>query len=274
MYVGQTIHDPKIRFLQHINAAKRQSGNPIHRAIRKYGQENFELIIFKECLTLDELNFEEVRFIKELNTINKGYNIAIGGAGYHTSGVWNHSDETKLKISKGNSGKVRSDDVKKRISESVQLSYQNNPELKMICGSSRRGKKNSPKQIEVLRQSVLGEKNCNWNKFGSDHPCGGPKTVAHCKKISEGKKGWNPSEVTRLRMSESRSQAVVAIDPVTNAIIMKFHSIKSVSNFGFSQMQVNRVALGQCKKHKGFIWKKVADLSEFQKVDIESMEWS
>jgi group I intron endonuclease len=70
------------------------------RAINKYGKENFRIEIIKECSTESELNSEEVRLIKELNSLAPyGYNLMTGGA------APKHSDITKEKMSQTRKGK-------------------------------------------------------------------------------------------------------------------------------------------------------------------------
>jgi hypothetical protein len=59
----------------------------------------------------------EPKFIREYNTmanIGKGYNLTEGGEG---SIGWIPSEETKKKISKANTGKKRTEEVKNRLSE-------------------------------------------------------------------------------------------------------------------------------------------------------------
>lgn len=57
--------------------------NPLYRAIRKYGLENFSFEIIKECLVQD-LNEEEKYWIKYYDTFFNGYNLTFGGDGSGT----------------------------------------------------------------------------------------------------------------------------------------------------------------------------------------------
>jgi hypothetical protein len=54
-------------------------------AIKKYGIDNFERIILEKCFSKHELNEREKYWIKEKDTINKGYNLVEGGTGGDTS---------------------------------------------------------------------------------------------------------------------------------------------------------------------------------------------
>ena len=67
---------------------KRDNETPIHRAMRKYGIENFKLEILAVINTSDwsEVNALEQKFITERNTMApNGYNLTLGGEGttYH-----------------------------------------------------------------------------------------------------------------------------------------------------------------------------------------------
>lgn len=76
-YVGQSVH-PEIRWWQHRNNAKIKYDNlPIHLAISKYGEDNFDFEILEWT---DDYDNREKQIINELNTISpNGYNVSSGG---------------------------------------------------------------------------------------------------------------------------------------------------------------------------------------------------
>lgn len=80
-YVGQSI-DIEARWKQHIIDSKNKCNQAIHKAISKYGKENFEFSVLEEC-SADELDEREIHWIKELDTFNSnsGYNCTLGGGG-------------------------------------------------------------------------------------------------------------------------------------------------------------------------------------------------
>ena len=100
LYIGQTSRTLKKRRSAHI----RNSFNPnapdydcaFHKAIRKYGPENFVWEVVFMCDTVEESNRLEMILIAEYNTCHGiGYNSNKGGG----SGVgFKHSEEAKLKI--------------------------------------------------------------------------------------------------------------------------------------------------------------------------------
>jgi len=78
-YVGLTRQsNPYNRWKKHLEDSRYNSQHPIHRAIRKYGSDNFKFRIIEEC---DESKLEEreIYYIKEFNTFYEGYNATLGG---------------------------------------------------------------------------------------------------------------------------------------------------------------------------------------------------
>ena len=75
-YIGIT-NNYKRRFSEH---KKKFSTSAIHRAIKKYGEENFIFeVVFSE-LSLEESCEKEIKLIQLENTlVPNGYNIAKGG---------------------------------------------------------------------------------------------------------------------------------------------------------------------------------------------------
>ena len=86
-YIGQA-KDFNKRHSKHLHSSKSKNDKdyklPIHNAIRKYGIDNFNIIILKENLdTQCLLNLYECYYIKKDNTLSKnnnGYNISSGGS--------------------------------------------------------------------------------------------------------------------------------------------------------------------------------------------------
>lgn len=118
IYIGKT-GDLEERWKKHLSI----SLNPnsvnyfaIHKAIHKYGKENFTINKISEYETEDEALIDEISLIKIYDSTNKkiGYNLTVGGDGCSR----NCSEQTKDKISKANRGKVLSQETKNKISSS------------------------------------------------------------------------------------------------------------------------------------------------------------
>ncbi len=62
VYVGQTTVSIKLRFQNHLSAARHDKDYVIGKAIRKYGEQNFYIELLEECLS-SELNEREMYWI-------------------------------------------------------------------------------------------------------------------------------------------------------------------------------------------------------------------
>jgi len=119
IYIGKT-YDVNQRWLRHISDSISERYNSIlHKAINKYGADNFEIYTIEECNSDEDALEKEIFWIAEYKTnIYKygnefGYNLTDGGEG--TSG-FHMSDETKNKISLIQLGKIRPENVKLKMS--------------------------------------------------------------------------------------------------------------------------------------------------------------
>ena len=84
VYIGQT-NNLDYRHRQHIkydpyNSNNKEYNYPLSRGIRKYGENEYELIILEDNLRLDQLNDREIYWIKYYDTYFNGYNQSTGGA--------------------------------------------------------------------------------------------------------------------------------------------------------------------------------------------------
>jgi group I intron endonuclease len=113
VYVGKSA-DIEKRWRQHktlpfTKSKGRDNCLKLYRAIRKYGIDNFDFSIVKECNTIEELDQEEIDTIEKLQTIKYGYNITPGGSGpfgiHHPFFGKHHSEESKKKSSISHTGK-------------------------------------------------------------------------------------------------------------------------------------------------------------------------
>lgn len=120
-YVGQTVN-PRKRYLQHYNG-ERADSQIIDRAILKYGAKNFDYTVLltihadtREELRrlLDEAEIASIRLEQSYYKTGKGYNMTLGGM---TRGTYNHTEETKIKLSKMKKGKKLSEAAKRNIAE-------------------------------------------------------------------------------------------------------------------------------------------------------------
>lgn len=173
LYFGQTVTPIGDRWVRHLSSSKKGSNHKFHRAIRKYGAENF---IVEEVLTVSaptkeilkkKLDYVEMRLIKRFNTKIDGYNSTDGG-------------------DKGTVGLKMSDEAKKKISE------------------AKRRENLSAEQRKKLSESKIGEKNPFYHRTHSEDSR---------KRISEKKRGENHhffgkkfTDEHRKKLSETRQR--------------------------------------------------------------------
>lgn len=164
------------------------SGMILQQALKKYGRENFEVVVLSTYNTEEDLNNAEVMFIE---TRNPTYNIAKGGTGGDTlaradeeykqeviakrkrgmRNAWSNASEEQRKqwsenISKAKKGKAtrpadytHSEEVKQRIRESNKDFWQKPPESwkenHARAMESKRGKPLENRQTPVEINDVI-----------------------------------------------------------------------------------------------------------------------
>lgn len=142
IYVGKT-NNPHRRWQRHIYAANGQASEKmlyVHRAIAKYGSDNFVFSIFQQFESEKTAFAAEQYWIKNFNSrdLKCGYNLTDGGEGSSGRIV---SPETRLKMSenhKGNKnylfGKTISKEVREKFSKAKigKVTGENNPNSKLI----------------------------------------------------------------------------------------------------------------------------------------------
>lgn len=175
IYIGKTIRSMTTRRTWHCNTALRGEGFRFHNALRRYGIEAFEWNILFTSDNYEELNATEKRFISEMQTRSpNGYNLTDGGDGL--SGM---ADESKAKVIAFHTGRKRSDETKRRISESAK-------------GKQKRlGAVLSEETKLKISRSNSGFKHTDESKRKIAHAMKGiPKTLEQRAKMSEARKQW------------------------------------------------------------------------------------
>lgn len=114
VYVGQTWKGVDRRFKLHIRDSKASTNKgfrtKLSYALRKYGHESFVLETIATAQTQVEADHLEDKFIVLLDSIKSGYNIRSGGSRGKLS------PETRAKLSKANTGKVRTAEMRQKLS--------------------------------------------------------------------------------------------------------------------------------------------------------------
>lgn len=107
IYIGQTTNSLTRRKTNHYAAARTKKDTLFfHKAIRKYGEDNFIWEVLKQADTREELNELECFYIKQYNSNNSeyGYNMTAGGDSHseQSQNFWDddeRSGEWRLELS-------------------------------------------------------------------------------------------------------------------------------------------------------------------------------
>ena len=111
VYIGQT-KNPVTRKTGHFGASRHPSRRyPLHHAIHKYGETNFDFHIIDECED-EEADEREKYWIAQFESTDrdKGYNIRAGGSGMpscgHSRSEWRRKLSERAKSRTGEKGSV------------------------------------------------------------------------------------------------------------------------------------------------------------------------
>ena len=180
IYIGQA-QDYEHRWSDHRRAVKNNRPTQIvHHAMIKYGLDNFVFEVIAGCKTQDDANWAETELVKQYDSYaanGKGYNATLGGMNAPKTEEWKQkisqilmghevTKDTRDKVSKGNSGKIRSDEFKKDV------------------GNFWRGRERSEEHRNNLSESLKG----NLNAVGNKNGLGYKHTEEAKRKIGEASK--------------------------------------------------------------------------------------
>jgi group I intron endonuclease len=146
------------------------SGINLHRAIKKYGKENFIKETIEVCSTKEELNEREKYWIKETKAQELGYNIADGGWGGNT-----YDEETRQRISQEFKGRKVDPKTVEKAKKTREKRKQENPDVykiseeqKQILSKTHKGKVHPEewrkRQSEVMKE-LYNSDNSKFEKF-------------------------------------------------------------------------------------------------------------
>ena len=232
-YIGQAVNF-RDRYITHKCAStnrtiRQDKDTPFHRAIKKYGIENFEIVILKENLkTQCLMNLWEMYYIERYNTLskfNEGYNLSDGGQ-YANPYAGKTSEEIKeigQKRSKTLKEKYKNGEIvsamkgKKHTEEARIKMKEKQKEIR-----SREDYTNPLKDRIVTEETKKKLKEKRKDRIGSNSPC--HKQVMQFTKDGEYLKTW---EYVKQASEE----------------------------LGIHKDCISRCARGKVKTAGGFIWK-------------------
>lgn len=176
-YIGQTSIPIMERYSAHCSQARQGSELMFHQAIRKYGEENFTVEILEEDIgDITLADDAEKYWIEYFDTFKNGYNMTEGGHGRERG--WNHTKESKLKMSESmsgrepwNKGKTGVQDAwnkGKTLTEEQKknMGHLHTEETKQKLSELKTGVTLSEEHKKAISEGVTGEKN---GMFGRKH---------------------------------------------------------------------------------------------------------
>jgi group I intron endonuclease len=177
-YIGLTHRSLEARWGGHLRDARRFSHLPLYKAIRKYGQDNFNVTSLASSGNRDDAGEVERLLIQQENThAPHGYNITAGGDGgsFGTNRIFTETHRKKLSVAASNrrisdvarkgmserrKGIKQSEETKNKRSASMQKFYGNRPKkVKLLKdpssrGDKLRGRKRSKEVCEKISKGI------------------------------------------------------------------------------------------------------------------------
>ena len=254
-YIGKA-KNFNIRHKQHIKSSYNENNSRdynccFHRAIRKYGINNFKIKILAENLTNKQMNDYEKFFIKRYNTLSKnnnGYNIAEGGEGGNlfVGKTDEEMNEFKEKISKKAKERLKNKEnhpmygTHRDGKDAPMYGKHHTEESKKKNSESHKGKKLSKETKEKLSEIRRGEKHPMYGKHHSEET----KQKQSIAKKNKYKGKNNP-----------RAKKVAQYDLDGNLI-----KIWDCIEYASYELGIGRTGISDCCRHKqktsgNFIWK-------------------
>lgn len=257
IYIGQTTQTMSKRWKNHLRDCGKERNNKFYNAIKKYGQENFNVELVEEnIMSRDELNKKEKYWISYYDCHKNGYNSTIGG---ETSPMKDPIIAKKMSIIM--KGRKFTDEHKRHIRE-AQVGKTGTPhteEHKKHMSELMTNRIVSQETRDKLREINTGKKQSDETRIKrSDSMKGRSHTEEHNKKISEKLK------INSYRVSgkeNARSKAVMQIDKTTNETLNVFESANIAAKYmnKKSAGDISNCANGvKLKTAYGYKWEWVA----------------
>lgn len=248
-YIGVTSRNPKDRWGNN-GSGYRENQQIFHRAIQKYGWENFEHIIWKDNLSEEESKHIERLLIalfktncKRYNKPSYGYNCTDGGDG--CTGYL-HSEEIKEKIKNQKMGHIVPEETRHKISKSLKgkMSGNNHPMFGI-----------SPKERMDEETYILWKQHLSESNSGTNHPNYGKHLSEKTKKkISESHK--NLSDESRKNMQNAQKKFPVLCLEL-NIVYCSTREVERQTSINHSD--VKKVCEGKRQTAGGYRWKFIYD---------------
>lgn len=183
IYIGYTKRTLEKRFRSHICASKKKK-TKLYYAFKKYGIENFIIEELFRCYSKNDAINKEIELISEYNTITYGYNMTVGGEGGPTTNGRPLTEEHKKNISKGQLGKVVSEETKKKLSNILKEKYKKNPEMKVHLSKKLKGRVFTEEHKNNISKNHHNVNGVNNPFYGKTHSIESKKKIGDREYLS------------------------------------------------------------------------------------------
>ena len=263
-YIGYTARGLKVRKNQHLWVARKGGGHHFHRALRKYGEENFVFEVLGDFG--DDEDLAKIYEIEAIAKYRPEYNLSYGGEG----GTMHES--TRKKIAEANSRRVITDEIRKNIGD-AQRGTKRSTETRAKMRAAQLGRKHTPETLEKMRAISTGyvhteeaRAKMSVARRGRASPSKGKKWSAEARlRVSLARKG-KPSPLKGVALTEEHKSNIRAgqlLNPPSREKLSKpvrclndgrvFPSANAADRFyGLPPGSASRFARGHNKSLKGF----------------------
>lgn len=231
LYVGQTKYSIEQRFKEHWYEAQhlttKHYDTVLHKAMCKYGIENFKIELLKDNLSEDQVDSYEIYYINLYNSFNHGYNMTRGGQGIHG---YTHTEQTKIMLSKRSLATWEDlrDHPEKLVDRNQKIS-------KRILGTKRN--EETKQKLSQLASQRTGKKN---PFYGKQH-----------------------SAETKIKIGLANAIAVIAYNKLTFEFVREFESAAKAMAWLVENNKANNLnasmLIKSCKNKVksayGYVWK-------------------
>lgn len=179
-YVGFTEIGLKKRWAKHLKDSQNPK-YPIHRAIAKYGHDNFTIASIYESMDKHHISELEEYFILAFDSRNNGYNVALGGRGgdlgpaanhKRSQTVLNRTEEEKaywrkilrpIRQQAQHKPEVKQKTIARMKGNKFALGHRHSEDLKIKFSQDRIGKAKS--DVTRQRMALAAKQNGNGKRF-------------------------------------------------------------------------------------------------------------
>ena len=251
VYIGQTTGTIEKRFNEHKRDAIKGCQYALHRAMRKYGIDNFSIEEIEECLA-EELNDREIYWISFYDSYYQGYNMTIGGSAFRKPPLNKEKKQQILDLY------INTNNSVKDISKEVDVSYFT---VSKVLHENNIDVHKKPKyDYSELAKSYSEIQ--NLNEVSRKYKCTNTIVQRACRQNNV---NILPAEAVTSKVSR---REVYKIDKTSGKILQKFTSLKEAADnvgSGDRSMNISAVCRGKQKTAYGYRWCYVDSFDEFSK---------